>query len=133
MRNHRFKHELITTRELAPRYALLSDCTGTLSWCPRSGASQIPSRGPGVDGRQIVAHTETKPGADFDRTRPAARPRCCTGLGFNDVFPCHHARQAMWSIDQDLGLFARKGCSTTPARIRQVMARYEPGRLRRRS
>ena len=35
MRNYRFKHELITTRELALRYAPPSDCIGTLSYCPR--------------------------------------------------------------------------------------------------
>lgn len=136
MRNYRFKHELITTRELALRYAPPSDCIGTLSYCPRSGASQIPkswTRGL-MDGK-TVAYTETQPGTDFYRTQTSscATPVLYCPKGFNDslLYATTLAKAVgAWSIDQDLGLFDEEGLLhyTRAQYLYQAMARYELGR-----
>lgn len=135
MRNYRFKHEIITARELAMRYAPPSDCVGTLSYCPRNGATPIPShwtRG-SMDGK-TVAYTENEPSAAFYRAQTSA---CTTPVlycpkGFNDSLTYATALAdavGASSIDQGIGLFDTRGLLHygKAQALYQAMARYELG------
>ena len=135
MRNYRFKHEIITTRQLAMRYAPPSDCIGTLSYCPRSTSTPIPeswTRG-SMDGK-TVAYTESKPSSAFYRAQTSAcnTPVLYCPRGFNDSLTYATALAkavGAQSIDQDIGLFDGTGLLhyTRAQLLYQAMARYEMG------
>ena len=135
MRNYRFKHEIITARQLAMRYAPPSDCIGTLSFCPISPAVQVPSnwtRG-SMDGK-TVAYTETQPSSAFYRAKTSAcdTPVLYCPRGFNDSLTYASALAkavGAQSIDQNIGLFDEAGLLhyTRAQQLYQAMARYEMG------
>ena len=135
MRNYRFKHEIITARELAMRYAPPSDCIGTLSYCPVSTATPIPrnwTRG-SMDGT-TVAYTETQPSSAFQRAKTSAceTPVLYCPRGFNDSLTYASALAkavGARSIDQNIGLFDRAGLLhyARAQKLYQAMARYEMG------
>lgn len=135
MRNYRFMHEIITTRQLAMRYAPPSDCIGTLSYCPVTAATTIPegwTRG-SMDGK-TVAYTESKPSSAFYRaqTSACATPVLYCPSGFNDSLTYASALAkavGAYSIDQDIGLFDQSGLLhyTRAQQLYQAMARYEMG------
>lgn len=135
MRNYRFKHEIITARELAMRYAPPSDCIGTLSYCPRSSSTPIPqswTRG-SMDGK-TVAYTESEPSSAFYRAQTSAcnTPVLYCPKGFNDSLTYATALAksvGAVSIDQQIGLFDTRGLLHygKAQALYQAMARYELG------
>lgn len=135
MRNYRFKHEIITARQLAMRYAPPSDCVGTLSYCPRVQATPIPShwtRG-SMDGKTVV-YTETEPSNAFVRAQTSAcnTPVLYCPKGFNDSLTYASALAksvGAVSIDQSIGLFDTQGLLHygRAQALYQAMARYELG------
>jgi len=135
MRNYRFKHEIITARQLAMRYAPPSDCIGTLSYCPVSSATSIPSnwtRG-SMDGK-TVAYTESEPSDAFFRAQTSAcdTPVLYCPRGFNDSLTYASALSdavGVQSVDQNIGLFDTAGLLHygRAQALYQAMARYEMG------
>ena len=52
MRIYRFRHDLVTVREMARRYAPPGDCIGSLSFCPVS--DDVKSGRTGPSGRSVI-------------------------------------------------------------------------------
>ena len=135
MRIYRFRHDLVTVRDVARRYAPPGDCIGSLSFCPVSDDVELgPDRPRRQVGDLVITYSLTRPGDDFDRkpleacTRPLLY--CPRGINRSEVYAATLAAAlGLGSIDDDIALFDDKGRLdfTRAQTLFQAMTRFELG------
>lgn len=115
MRIYRFRHGLLTLRQVAQRYAPPGDCVGSLSFCPVSDEIRVGADRPQRQvGDQLITYSLNLPGADFER-RPLAncdRPLlyCPRGINQTEAYAKALATVVgLASIDDEIALFDAKG------------------------
>ena len=135
MRIYRFRHDLVTVRDVARRYAPPGDCIGSLSFCPVSDDVELgPDRPRRQVGDLVITYSLTRPGDDFERkpleacTRPLLY--CPRGINRSEVYAATLAAAlGLGSIDDDIALFDNKGRLdfTRAQTLFQAMTRFELG------
>ncbi|HCI01503.1 MAG TPA: hypothetical protein DFJ59_12000 [Alphaproteobacteria bacterium] len=135
MRIYRFRHDLVTVREVARRYAPPGDCIGSLSFCPVSEDVVIgPDKPQRQVGDQVITYSLTRPGDGFERKPLEAciRPLlyCPLGINRSEAYAATLAAAlGLDSIDDDIALFDDKGRLdfTRAQTLFQAMTRFELG------
>ena len=135
MRIYRFRHDLVTVREVARRYAPPGDCIGSLSFCPVSEDVVIgPDKPQRQVGDQVITYSLTRPGDGFERKPLEAciRPLlyCPLGINRSEAYAATLAAAlGLDSIDDDIALFDDKGRLdfTHAQTLFQAMTRFELG------
>ena len=135
MRIYRFRHDLVTVRDVARRYAPPGDCIGSLSFCPVSDDVELgPDRPRRQVGDLVITYSLTRPGDDFERkpleacTRPLLY--CPRGINRSEAYAATLAAAlGLGSIDDDIALFDDKGRLdfTRAQTLFQAMTRFELG------
>lgn len=135
MRIYRFRHDLVTVRDVARRYAPPGDCIGSLSFCPVSDDVELgPDRPRRQVGDLVITYSLTRPGDDFERkpleacTRPLLY--CPRGINRSEAYAATLAAAlGLGSIDDDIALFDNKGRLdfTRAQTLFQAMTRFELG------
>lgn len=135
MRIYRFRHDLLTLREVARRYAPPGDCIGSLSFCPVSEDVVIgPDQPQRQVGDKVITYSLTRPGDGFERTplEACSRPLlyCPRGINRSEAYAATLAAAlGLDSIDDDIALFDDKGRLnfTRAQTLFQAMTRFELG------
>ena len=135
MRIYRFRHNLVTVREVARRYAPPGDCIGSLSFCPVSEDVVIgPDQPRRQVGDQVITYSLTRPGDGFERKplEACSRPLlyCPRGINRSEAYAATLAAAlGLDSIDDDIALFDDKGRLdfTRAQTLFQAMTRFELG------
>ena len=135
MRIYRFRHALVTVREVARRYAPPGDCIGSLSFCPVSKDVVIgPDQPQRQVGDQVITYSLTRPGDGFERKplEACSRPLlyCPRGINRSEAYAATLAAAlGLDSIDDDIALFDDKGRLdfTRAQTLFQAMTRFELG------
>ncbi|MGB0481199.1 MAG: hypothetical protein ACPGPA_03080 [Alphaproteobacteria bacterium] len=135
MRIYRFRHDLVTVREVARRYAPPGDCIGSLSFCPVSEDVVIgPDQPQRQVGDQVITYSLTRPGDGFERKplEACSRPLlyCPRGINRSEAYAATLAAAlGLDSIDDDIALFDEKGRLdfTRAQTLFQAMTRFELG------
>ena len=135
MRIYRFRHDLVTVREVARRYAPPGDCIGSLSFCPVSEDVVIgPDQPQRQVGDQVITYSLTRPGDGFEHKplEACSRPLlyCPRGINRSEAYAATLAAAlGLDSIDDDIALFDDKGRLdfTRAQTLFQAMTRFELG------
>ena len=135
MRIYRFRHNLVTVREVARRYAPPGDCIGSLSFCPVSEDVVIGPDNPQRQvGDRVITYSLTRPGDGFERKtlETCSRPLlyCPRGINRSEAYAATLAAAlGLDSIDDDIALFDDKGRLdfTRAQTLFQAMTRFELG------
>ena len=135
MRIYRFRHDLVTVREVARRYAPPGDRIGSLSFCPVSEDVVIgPDQPQRQVGDQVITYSLTRPGDGFERKplEACSRPLlyCPRGINRSEAYAATLAAAlGLDSIDDDIALFDDKGRLdfTRAQTLFQAMTRFELG------
>ena len=135
MRIYRFRHDLVTVRDVARRYAPPGDCIGSLSFCPVSDDVPLgPERPRRQVGDQVITYSLKRPGVGFERkpleacTRPLLY--CPRGINRSEAYAASLAAAlGLGSIDDDIALFDDKGRLdfTRAQTLFQAMTLFELG------